>query len=214
LKFTKTAEKFYKQSFELGIDNYLDKLAQILKGKGVTKEMMWEIIGKSKIKKAIERSGLYDKLKERGTNMIKTVVGTKQKKLVNYIQEQADKGLPMDEISDEALDKFSLPLEEFEVQRIAATETSWAANQGSLEAGRELGINKYEVLLDVDACEECQDAYAKANGEDGQGDVFTEDELNDVGEPPHHPNCRCIIEPFISEDNIDEIADGIIAQLE
>lgn len=213
LKYTKSVARFYKQSFELGVDNYLDKVAQKLGSKGVTKEVLDKLVGKPKINKAIERSGLYDKLKERGTNMIKTVVGNKQTKLVSYIQDQADQGLPMNEIADDAMEKFALPLEDYEVQRIAATETSWAANQGSLEAGRELGIDQYEILLDPEACPECEDAYAKDGGAEGQGDVFTEKELEDVGEPPHHPNCRCEVEPYISDDNIDEVVQGILSQL-
>jgi len=210
LKYSKSMNRFYKTSFELGIDNFLKKAEDKLKDKGVTREMMWDIIGKAgnkKTSKAIERSGIYDKLKVRGTNMITTVLGNKQTKLVDFIRDKADQGKNLNEISDEAMDKFSLPLEEFEVKRIASTETAWAANQGSLEAGRELGIDKFEVLLDPDACEICQGAY-------GDGEVMSEKDLAGVGEPPLHPNCQCVIEPFIDEDNLDDIAENIASQYE
>jgi SPP1 gp7 family putative phage head morphogenesis protein len=209
LKYTKTMDKMYKSAFEIGIDNFLVKAEDQLKHKGITKEMLYEIVGKKKISKAIERSGLYDKLKERGTNLITTVVGNKQKKLVSYIQDRSDKGDPMDEISSDAMEKFALPLEDYEVECIARTETAWAANQGSLEAGSELGIDNFEIILDPDVCPGCQDAYEKSNGE---GDVFTSEELSDIGEPPLHPNCRCIVEPYIDADNLDDLANNIIEQ--
>ena len=205
LQYTKSIDSFYKNAFELGVENFNKKVAKKLKKKGISPKMIDDVVGKSKVKKTIERSGIYSKLKERGTNMIKTVAANKQERLLNYIENEADKGRPMREVSVDALEKFSLPLEEYEVQRIAKTETAWAANQGALNAGEELGIEKFEVLLDPDACEECQDAY-------GGADAFSKDELDGVGEPPLHPNCQCSVEPFINESNIDEIAQGIAEQ--
>jgi uncharacterized protein with gpF-like domain len=38
--------------------------------------------------------------------------------------------------------------------------------------------------------------------------------LAGVGEPPLHPNCQCVIEPFIDEDNLDDIAENIASQYE
>ena len=206
LKYTKQIDGFYKNAFELGVENFNKKVVKALKGK-VSQEDITEIVGK-KVKKTMERSGLYSKLKERGTNMIKTVAANKQERLLNYIENEADQGKPMPEISDAAMEKFALPLDEYEVQRIAKTETAWAANQGALNAGEELGIEKYEILLDPDACNDCQDAYVN------DGNVFSKDDLADIGEPPLHPNCQCSIEPYITDDNIDEIADGIVAQLQ
>ena len=205
MQYTKSIDSFYKNAFELGVENFNKKVAKKLKKKGISPKMIDDVVGKSKVKKTIERSGIYSKLKERGTNMIKTVAANKQERLLNYIENEADKGRPMREVSVDALEKFSLPLEEYEVQRIAKTETAWAANQGALNAGEELGIEKFEVLLDPDACEECQDAY-------GGADAFSKDELDGVGEPPLHPNCQCSVEPFINESNIDEIAQGIAEQ--
>lgn len=203
LKYTKSIDKFYKDAFELGVKNFSKKVAKKLKGKGITPKMIEIILGR-KVEKSIERSGIYSKLKERGTNMIKTIAANKQARLLNFIENEADQGKPMSEISDAALEKFSLPLEEYEVSRIAKTETAWAANQGSIEAGQELGIEKYEVLLDPDACEDCQDAY-------GDGDVMSRDELEAAGDPPLHPNCECSVEPAI--DDLDALADSIASQI-
>jgi hypothetical protein len=203
LRYTKSVEDFYKQSFELGVKNFSKKIAKKLKGKGVSEAMIETVLGK-KVEKSIERNKIYTKLKERGTNMIKIVAANKQERLLNYIENEADQGKPMSEISDNAMEKFSLPLEEFEVKRIAKTETAWAANQGSIEAGQELGVEKFEVLLDADACDDCQNAYADQ--------LLSRDDLEDAGDPPLHPNCECSVEPFIDENNLDDLADNIIAQ--
>lgn len=205
LSYTKSVEDHYKNSFELGIDNFLAKVASKLPG--VTRDDLWKIVGKMNkdgISKAIERSGLYDKLKERGTNMIKTVAGNKQKKLVQYIQDEADKGRTMDTIAEDALQKFSLPLEDWEIKRIAATETAWAANQGAVTAGQEIGIQEYDVLLDPDAEPECVAEY------DGQ--VFTANEIASDA-PPLHPNCRCIVQPVIDAGDVGSLVDSINSQL-
>ena len=206
LKYTKSVENFYKKSFELGVQNFSKKVVKSLKSKGITQEMVDSVLNKP-LKKSIERSGIYSKLKERGTNMITTVAANKQKSLLNYIENEADQGKPMKEVSQNALEKFSLPLEKYEVDRIAKTETAWAANQGSMEAGKELGIDKFEVLLDPDACDICQDAY-------GTEEVMDEDELDSEGVPPLHPNCQCVVEPHVGDDNLDDIASHIASQYE
>ena len=82
---------------------------------------------------------------------------------------------------------------------IARTETSFAQNQGVLEAGRQArdasgqNIRKVWTLGD-DPCPLCEDAAA-------EGDVDLEDDFGDAGDaPPLHPNCECELDLFVADE--------------
>lgn len=72
----------------------------------------------------------------------------------------------------------------WEFQRLARTESAFAAGAGARDQMQDLGVQRVEVMISASACEICQ-------GYEGQ--VF------DVGDtdnqPPYHPNCLCDTAP-------------------
>lgn len=69
--------------------------------------------------------------------------------------------------------------------RLIRTETSHAYNQSALQRYLDMNVDKIELLIEPDACEECKEY---------DGKQFL---LKDVPIIPIHPNCKCCYLPII-----------------
>jgi SPP1 gp7 family putative phage head morphogenesis protein len=73
----------------------------------------------------------------------------------------------------------------YEFERLARTESAFAAEAGTRAQMADLGVEQVEWLISADACPICQDL---ADG----GPYALDDEEN---LPPAHPNCLCSVAP-------------------
>lgn len=80
----------------------------------------------------------------------------------------------------------------FEFQRLARTEAAFAAEEGTREQFRDLGVERVEVLISAGACPICQ-SY--------EGQVFSLEDLGSL--PPYHPNCLCSVVPVTGDDHAE-----------
>lgn len=78
--------------------------------------------------------------------------------------------------------------------RVYWTETKRNDTKAVQEIGKEIGFDKFKVILSPSACAVC-----RKKTEDGDK-VFKARELNKSGyghAPPFHPNCYCILVPHV-----------------
>lgn len=87
---------------------------------------------------------------------------------------------------------------EFEAYRLLYTEMAFISEQGSLEAYKEDGVEKYQNLatLDMKTSQICQD-------KDGEIYLISEWRTG-VNAPPYHPFCRTTTVPYYDDVSDDE----------
>jgi hypothetical protein len=111
----------------------------------------------------------------------------------NKIAELQKKGFPSSKIIT-ALQKFNSKLSErWKAERAYWTETKVDDTDLIGEAGDDLGISRYKVILSPNPCPICVKKTSNGNK------LFKAADLNKSGYghvPPFHPNCYCIIFPF------------------
>ena len=123
--------------------------------------------------KSFIKEHLYDK------GVLFSMSSTIKERLVDKITELYDEGYTIDDVIDE-LAKELPSAEDWELERIARTETATAYTQGGLDSARESDLDLVAVFLaGPQACEVCQ---AVAN------DNPYELDDEEVEELPH-PNC-------------------------
>ena len=97
--------------------------------------------------------------------------------------------------------------------RIARTETIWALNEGAVEGYKQSGVvvaKEWSTAADERVCQWCEPMDGKIVGLEGDyfkmGDSFIgrdggtlNFEIENVGHPPLHPQCRCAIIPVVKE---------------
>ena len=134
-------------------------------------------------------------------NIRETTLNRIQEKVVQSLQRGGSIGELKQEIMNSGI------LDEARAEMIARTETAISAIQGRQETMKEVLPNGFKQwLLAPDACEECE-AY---------GDVVVPiDEDFPEGDPPLHPNCRCDLTYWTSEeiDDREENPDKPIVEL-
>lgn len=88
----------------------------------------------------------------------------------------------------------------FEFERLARTEAAFAAEEGSRNQMRELGVEFVTWLLDVSACPICK-AY--------EGRLIPIDDTDN--HPPAHPNCLCSTAPASDQEIAAAVGRGEIS---
>jgi HK97 family phage portal protein len=95
--------------------------------------------------------------------------------------------------------------------RIARTETIWGLNAGAIEGYKQSGVvvaKEWSTAADERVCEWCEPMDGKIIGLEGDyfkmGDTFIgrdggklNFQIENVGHPPLHPQCRCAIVPMV-----------------
>jgi SPP1 gp7 family putative phage head morphogenesis protein len=108
--------------------------------------------------------------------------------LRTQLMQGIDAGEGMDKLTARVRDTFD-DMEKWRAERIARTETSRSAGQGSLETFREAGFEQKIWLANPDCCDECQ--ALEEMGAIGMEERFFHDSYSDGLTPPLHPSCRC-----------------------
>lgn len=108
------------------------------------------------------------------------------------IAELQKKGLPSSKIIT-ALQNFNVKLSErWKAERAYWTETKVDDTDLVVNAGEDLGISKYKIILSPNPCPIC---VRKTNN---GSKIFKSSDLKKSGYghvPPFHPNCYCILIP-------------------
>jgi hypothetical protein len=110
------------------------------------------------------------------------------------IYELQKKGLPSSKIIL-ALQKQNKKLaQKWRAERAFWTETKATDTKKIGEAGEELDITKYKVILSPSACEACRSKC------DNGHKIFKSSDIEKAGYghvPPFHPNCFCVMIPTV-----------------
>lgn len=108
------------------------------------------------------------------------------------ISELTSKGLPSSKIITQLQKTNSKLNERWRAERVYWTESKKQDTELVGNAGDNLDVEKYQVILSPSACETCR--KASDNGKK----IFKTSDLKQSGyghTPPFHPNCYCIIIP-------------------
>ncbi len=112
----------------------------------------------------------------------------------NTIAELQKKGLPSSKII-EALQKQNKKIaEKWRAERAFWTEVKSFDTKKIGEAGEELDITKYKIILSPNACKTC-----RMKSDNGRK-IFTQKDIAKTGYGqfiPWHPNCYCLAIPVI-----------------
>lgn len=110
----------------------------------------------------------------------------------NKISELQGKGYTSEKIIS-ALQKFNGKVaERWKAERVYWTEVKVDDTDTVTDAGEDLGISKYKVILSPNACPTCIQKTTAGSK------VFKSSDLEKSGYghvPPFHPNCYCILVP-------------------
>lgn len=140
---------------------------------------------------------------------IKATNRVTKKKLRAVLSQGIDDGLSIPQLAKE-IDAVYEEANKVRSLRIARTEVSKAVNTGTLEGYKQSGVvagKEWFTALDERVCQWCDPMHGKIKSNDinffQQGETFLGKEggtlnfqLDDVGAPPLHPNCRCVLIPI------------------
>lgn len=179
-KVVELTRLFARDTFDVLNALGLNKPSQ-LAGRFSDVAVNWNLIDNNVVAFARERAGEMI-----SGDIMETTLSRIQEAVTNALQE----GQSIGELKESILDSgiFS----EARAEMIARTETAIASIDGKQETMKEILPDGFkEWLLATDACEECEvyDGVVVPIGED-----FPE------GDPPLHPNCRCDLTYWTSEE--------------
>ncbi len=138
------------------------------------------------------------------------------KVIQGVFEKGAEAGLTPRQIAKELLSKGATSSIN-RARMIARTETIWAYNRGAMQTYKSIGVVTKEWMVTADdlLCPWCASMDGAVVGVDspffGAGDSLNvvRDErsltLNfkmDVGHPPLHPNCRCVLLPVLTQVSV------------
>lgn len=144
---------------------------------------------------------LPDKLRNRVSKNVakftQSMLDTDRDTLVNIISNGLSDGKSVPEIRSAIETSFD-DISKNQAQRVTRTEVLRVSNQASLDAYEQSGVVEGKQWLTAGAVDECAQY-------DGQivtlsGSFYGSDNEFQDGDPPLHPNCRCVILPVLVDD--------------
>lgn len=183
---TKKKDKLYKDIFAEGLELGVYLIANSLQKPEVKDSLSAYFKGKQP-----EILSDYDKIfAERSAATTKSAAMTLHDSVRDYLSTAREQGYAYNTMAKDIKDILGWE-DEWRAERIARTESVWAANQGVIKAGKELGIDEYAILYGATPCEDCVATFG-----DGEG-PFSEKDIADI---PLHPNCQCTANPIVPDD--------------
>jgi SPP1 gp7 family putative phage head morphogenesis protein len=123
-----------------------------------------------------------------------SMLDTDRETLVNVISDGLTAGRSIPEIRDTIIETFD-SIQKTQAQRITRTEVLRASNQGAVDAYKESGVVEGLQWLTAGAVDECADYDGQVIELDGS--FYGSDNEFQDGNPPLHPNCRCVVLPVL-----------------
>lgn len=128
----------------------------------------------------------------------KSMLETDRDKIIEIIAQGIADGKSVPEIRELIVHEFKEkadPYSKMQAQRITRTEVLRASNQGALQAFIESDVVIAKEWLTAGATDQC----AEYNGKvvELKGSFYDDHNEFQDGDPPLHPNCRCVLLPVI-----------------
>lgn len=137
-------------------------------------------------------------IKRNVENFSQSMLKTAEDKMVSIITDGVKNGNGVQKIS-QAIRKEMPQFTKNQADRIARTELLRASNLASLEAWKESGVvnaKEWDARFDADAI--CKQYDGEIQPVDK--DFYKSKNVFENGNPPIHPNCRCVLLPVLFED--------------
>jgi HK97 family phage portal protein len=137
--------------------------------------------------------------------LAESIAKTTDEELRKIINEAGDEGLGMNAITEKVNEYFNFA-DEVRAERIARTETIRTSNAGMESAWNQSGIvsgKEWYTAQDERTCELCSEMDGQTTELNEayfyEGDEFMgmAIDFRDIGEPPLHANCRCVLLPIL-----------------
>lgn len=155
-------------------------------------------------------------IKQNVKKFTESMLQTEQDKMVEIIKQGLDEGLSIPNIRRNMEDEFN-NLSKVQSERIARTEVIRTSNEAAVDAWKESGVVEGKQWLTTEDGREDADC-AELNGKivwNLGGDFYQKEGEFENGDPPLHPNCRCVVLPVIDRDkSFDAESLAKIAELE
>lgn len=124
----------------------------------------------------------------------KSMLETDQDILTDLISDGIRQGLSVPQIKDGIKSEFA-NIRERQAKVITRTEVLRASNDAALDAFKQSGVVEGKQWLTAGADDECAAYEGKIESLDG--DFYKSDNEFQDGDPPLHPNCKCILLPVL-----------------
>jgi HK97 family phage portal protein len=135
------------------------------------------------------------KVKRNVDKFTQSMLDTDRDTLSKLISEGYTNGLGIPEIRNSITNKFE-DISRVQSQRITRTEVMRASNLANIDAYKQSGVVEAKQWLTAGATDDCS-AYEGKTEKLDDNFYGTETEF-DSGDPPLHPNCRCVIIPVVT----------------
>lgn len=124
--------------------------------------------------------------------------------VVDGIKERVTDAVSEGQSNEELKQAISEHLEnaaDYQAERIARSESSWAVHAGQIISAKASGIVKGMMpLISDDACPICMEYADEALDIDDLSDSVNGGDITDDDMPPWHPNCACSLSEIIDTD--------------
>lgn len=140
---------------------------------------------------------LRKKIAENVTKFTQSMLDTDRQKLIDILNNGLEQGQSVGDIRNAITADFE-QITKNQAQIITRTEVARASNQGSLDAWEQSGVVEGKQWVVMEGGDEC-DAY------DGQvesldGNFYADTTEFADGDPPLHPNCKCVLIPVLLDE--------------
>lgn len=142
-----------------------------------------------------------EQIKQNVERFAKSLIDTDKDHLSTLITNGLEDGKSIPEIRgliEADFDQYS----KMQAQRITRTEVLRASNQAAIDAYQQSGIVEGKQWLTAGAVDEC----AQYEGEivTLSNSFYSSDNEFKDGDPPLHPNCRCVVLPVVVDEKVYE----------
>lgn len=141
---------------------------------------------------------LRDTIASNVSKFTQSMIDTDRAKLIDILTQGLQEGKSVPEIRGLIQADFD-SIEKTQAQLITRTEVLRASNQAALDAYEQSGLVEGKQWLTAGADDECADYEGQVEALDGNFYSDT-DEFAD-GDPPLHPNCRCVLLPVLLDES-------------
>ncbi len=126
----------------------------------------------------------------------KSMLNTDREHLVDLIANGIESGQSITEIRNAITADFE-NIKKVQAERVTRTEVMRVSNETAIDAYKQSGVVASKQWLGYNPCPECE-AY--------DGDIVELDADFPDGDPPLHPNCRCVVLPVLADQSGNELA--------
>lgn len=140
---------------------------------------------------------LRDTIASNVSKFTQSMIDTDRTKLIDILTQGLQDGKSVPEIRGMIQADFD-NIEKTQAQLITRTEVLRASNQATLDAYEQSGLVEGKQWLTAGADDECADYEGQIEALDGNFYPDT-DEFAD-GDPPLHPNCKCVLLPVLLDE--------------